>query len=169
MTYKKNEDIALVGDPEGTYKEVIDCLEWALNEAYGDGHIFLRKCFFTLRDKYGVNITTKFLRGLIQNKTTATRRIAYLLNKAGFKTKRTIRYYKTNEMTKWDTVKVEWKQTKKFKIVETPLCEPDGKQLGKWYKAEGLIKTETPLKTAKYHFNVPKQEVLFVLCPEEEA
>jgi hypothetical protein len=189
---RKTLDIILIkdgdnykqGNPDGDYNEVIECIDWALNDSYGNGANVLRKCVTTLNDKFGIQISTKFLTNLMRDKKDARSRIAYLLKKADIKTRRAIRYYTAQGGHKRNTTKVEWKKLKFFKIVETPTYTYKGKVLddkeivlnalegitakdyeviGKFYKAEGLLKVETPIRVGSFSAYERKKEVLRML------
>ncbi len=89
--FKKNYEI--VGNPDGNYEEVIQFLKWALESRNTDNGEHIKQAIQILSDRFGKEITTKFLKGITRNIKNKNQRITYLIKKAGLKYLKINRYY----------------------------------------------------------------------------
>lgn len=94
------------------YIKIINNLEKGINNK-GENTLF-KNSLIQLKENYGQEISTKFLRGLCShdNFRGRTKRINYLLKTTGFKTKKTSRFYTEK------TFEIFNKKIKEFKKVD---------------------------------------------------
>ena len=100
------------------YKRTIEDLSEVLNRSRSkkeqDIAEEFRSILKTLYEGFKIEVSTKFLRGLIKNPNNLkkSQRVKYLLRKAGLKTYRRNRYFKGFVLQKWRT------EIKEFKHIE---------------------------------------------------
>ena len=154
-----NRNYSVVGNPDGNYEEVIQFLKWAIESRNTDNSEHIIKAIQNLSDRFGMEITTKFLKGLVESGKNLNQRITYRMNKAGLKYSK-INWYHTemvNSISRKNRIVYEIRNNSYIVTKEIPMTTGN---FHKCYKKETLKKI-IPLEEFK-----KKQERLAEMTKE---
>ena len=137
-----NQNYQIVGNPDGNYEDVINFLKWAIESRNTDNGEHLRQAIQVLFDRFGMHITTKFLKGLVESGKNLNQRITYRMNKAGLKYSTINRYYSdmVNSVSHKNRIVYEIKNNSYIVTKEIPMTTGN---FHKCYKKETLKKIIT--------------------------
>jgi hypothetical protein len=88
-----NKNYSVVGNLDGNYQDVINFLRWTIESRNTDNGEHLKQVIQVLSNRFGKEITTKFLKGILSNPKNANQRITYLMKKIGLRYSKINRYY----------------------------------------------------------------------------
>ena len=118
-----NRNYEIVGNSDGNYEEVIKFLKWAIESRNTDNKKHIIKAIQILSDRFGIQVTTKFLKGLVDNRKNKNQRITYRVKKAGLNYSRIIRNYTemVNSISNKPKTTYKIQNGKYITVKETPM------------------------------------------------